>query len=114
MNESTKVGTSLAFCVRDIVLGKSSIEDVEAIVAGTHFKSPEDAIEAYQNTYWANFKDEAATVCRLLWKNGKIIQPGLADMQAVIYVRNLWYSSREDFIKSQLVAGRLRVASMLC
>ncbi|MDO4282997.1 MAG: hypothetical protein Q4D02_05100 [Clostridia bacterium] len=107
------IGTSLAFCVRDIIAGKYDIGDVEAIIAGTHFKSADDIIKKYRETYWASDAEKAADICKELWNTGKIIQPCLSDPQALIFVRKVWYFNLESLIDSQVDAGRDYAAANL-
>lgn len=111
--DKKKIGTSLAFCVRDIVAGRYGINDVEAIVAGTEFRSAEDIISKYSETYWASFPEESANVCRVLWNSGKIIQPCLTDPKALIFVKQVWYANLDSLIESQIDAGRDNAANNL-
>lgn len=111
--DKKRIGTSLAFCVRDIVAGRYGINDVEAIVAGTEFRSAEDIISKYSETYWASFPEEAAKICKELWDSGKIIQPCLSDPNALIFVKQVWYTSMDSLIESQLDAGRNSAANNL-
>lgn len=107
-----KIGTSLAFCVRDIVEGRCKIEEVRVIIAGTDFKSPEEVIEKYKRTYWGRFP-EAADVCKKLWSSGKIFQPRLESPTAVLYIKDQWYYSMEELIDIQIAAERFETAAIL-
>lgn len=73
-----KIGFSLSFCVRDIIIGKIKESDVEKIIAGTSAKTATEwdvLIEQYQKVYWNNNPTEGEAVCRRLLKAGKIEQP---------------------------------------
>lgn len=107
------VGTSFAFCVRDIVLGRKKIEDVEVIVAGTKFETAEEVIDAYKETYWKKYPQKAADVCRALWNEGKIIQPCLENPKALLFVKDIWYENMQELIDSQLRVGHEEIADYL-
>lgn len=64
---------SLSFGIRNIAEGKVKIEEVTAIISGTRFDGPEEAIERYSKTYWNESPEECADICRKLWP--KVIQP---------------------------------------
>ena len=49
------IGTSLSFCMQDILMGNISIDEISAIVTSTAFKSSEEAFKNYYNSYWNSF-----------------------------------------------------------
>lgn len=113
------IGTSLAFCVRDIVYKLKNrsctldnIIDKVVIFAGTYFKNPEEVINDYKKSYWAIFPEEAATVFQKLWDNGNIVQLGLVTND-IVYSDKLWYENFDEFVKSQEDFGRVKVANTL-
>ena len=62
------IGFSLSSCVFDILLGNVDIAEVQAIVAGTMFDSPEHAVEIYGKSTWAKFPKEECLKCvQHLW-----------------------------------------------
>jgi hypothetical protein len=78
------IGTSLSFCVIDLVAGRVSVESVEVIFAGIYAPTRDDflqVVEVYKETFWANWRgfdsEEAAKIAVLLYDEGKIIQPRL-------------------------------------
>jgi hypothetical protein len=74
------IGLSVSFCIKDIAMGKVSIDDVERIEAGTHAETDadwEEVIKAYRELYWQEFPDAAEAILRDLFAQGKIEQPRL-------------------------------------
>lgn len=107
------IGTSIAFCVRDIVSGRHKIEEVKLIIAGTDFKSPEEIIEKYKRTYWGRYPEEASKVIKKLWDEGKVIQPILEDPTAILYIKDIWYTSIDELIAVQMATERFEMAGYL-
>lgn len=107
------VGTSLAFCVRDIILSRRKIEDVEMIVAGTKFETVEEVIDTYKETYWKKYSKRAEEVLKALWNEGKIIQPCLENPKALLFVKDIWYENMQELIDSQLRVGHEEIADYL-
>lgn len=107
------VGTSIAFCVRDIISGRRKIEDVEVIIAGTKFETVDEVIETYKETYWKKYFEKAENVCRTLWNEGKIIQPCLENPKALLFVKDVWYENMQELIDSQLRVGHEEIAKYL-
>jgi len=82
-----KVGLSLSRCVRDIVLGKVSVDDVLVIVTRTDFDpNVEEEWEGIWNGYTSQYsrsapewiglnKDDVYAVIMKLWEAGLIHQP---------------------------------------
>lgn len=101
------LGTSLSFCVLDIIAGKVDITDVEMIYTGTAFQSKEKAIECYtqHNCYWEDVKEQAEKICNELWESGKIVEFRLQDPRAIPFARQYWYDSLDDLINIQREAG---------
>lgn len=57
------IGLSLSFCIRDILRGDRSIQDVEKIIAGTFCICDadwENLFEQYYSSYWSDFSRERA------------------------------------------------------
>jgi hypothetical protein len=76
-----KIGFSLGRCIRDIVLGKVSEDDVAFIITATCIREPEQlgpVIEDYMSRddylYGLN-EEECQRVAQSLWSNNKLIQP---------------------------------------
>lgn len=108
-----KIGVSIAFCIRDIISGKYSIDEVDMIIAGTKFETVDEIIETYKDTYWIKFKEEAEEVCKKLWDSGKIIQPCLENPKALLFVRDIWYDNMQELIDSQLRVGHDEIVNYL-
>lgn len=76
-----KIGFSLGRCVRDIVNGDVSIDDVAFIIAATNITSPEqldNVVEMYlyEPGYLLGLDfEQCKEVAQQLWKSAKIIQP---------------------------------------
>lgn len=51
----TYIGTSLSFCMQDILAGRVSVDEISAIVTSTAFKSSEEAFNAYYESYWNDY-----------------------------------------------------------
>jgi|HubBroStandDraft_5_1064220.scaffolds.fasta_scaffold259211_3 hypothetical protein len=75
-----KVGLSLSFCVRDIIEGKVSLDDVAFIYSGTKAETAEHwdgLIYMYSLNYWSTNPSEGERLARHFIDNGLIIQPRL-------------------------------------
>lgn len=76
-----KIGFSLGRCVRDIVNGEVSIDDVAFIIAATHINSVEQldrVIEMYmyERGYLLDLDfEKCKEIARQLWDSSKILQP---------------------------------------
>ena len=76
-----KIGFSLGRCVRDIVMGRISEDEVAFIIAATCIREAEQLDQViedymYRNDYLAGLDAiECKRVAWSLWNNNKIIQP---------------------------------------
>ncbi len=76
-----KIGFSLGRCVRDIVRGDVSIDDVAFLITATYIQSEEqldDVILQYTGEpgYLLGLKyDDCVTVAKNLWHTNRILQP---------------------------------------
>lgn len=76
-----KIGFSLGRCVRDIVMGKVSEEEVAFIIGATCIRELEQLDQViedygYRNDYLAGLDiDECKRVAHSLWNTSKLIQP---------------------------------------
>jgi hypothetical protein len=71
-------GLSLSMCVKDICKGKVSLEEVDAIIAGTRIMDQEDwnyVLERYCLSYWYEFQEKAKEVANYLRDNNMFQQP---------------------------------------
>lgn len=71
---------SLSGCVKDLINGKVSVDQVEKIVAGTSCRTPADwemLITEYSKSYWRANPEKAKEFVLWLLVNGKIYQPRL-------------------------------------
>lgn len=74
------IGLSVSFCIRDIVNGIVSADQVEKIIAGTCAPNPEvwdKVIKKYKETYWIKNPKKCEKVLREFIKKNKIEQPRL-------------------------------------
>ncbi len=96
-----KYGRSLSFCVKDILSGKVSLEDVGVIVTSTECKTNDDwerLLELYSNSYWRSFpKNDARNILYSLIDNGNIYQPRLVNgmCQSLVGVDN-WCDTYQE------------------
>ena len=51
------IGTSLSFCVQDILMGNVQVDEISAIVTSTRFDDCQDAIDYYFTSYWSEYAD---------------------------------------------------------
>jgi hypothetical protein len=75
-----KVGLSLSFCVRDIIEGNVSINDVAFIYSATKAETGEQwesVIDSYKRSYWYENPDEAERIARHFINENLVIQPRL-------------------------------------
>lgn len=76
-----KIGFSLGRCIRDIVMGKVSEDDVAFIITATCIREPEQlapviADYSLRNDYLAGLDMvECLRVAKSLWDSNKLIQP---------------------------------------
>ena len=76
-----KIGFSLGRCVRDIVMGKISEDDVAFIITATCIREPEALSPVirdymYRNDYLAGLDENRCQEVALnLWNTNKLIQP---------------------------------------
>ena len=76
-----KIGFSLGRCVRDIVKGEISIDDVAFLIAATNIKDPaqlDNVIDHYmfEPGYLLGLDfEKCKEVAQLLWSTNRIIQP---------------------------------------
>ncbi len=92
------IGTSLSFCMQDILMGNISIDEISAIVTSTAFKTPQEAFDAYYDySYWNKF--DAKTVMTTLNKVWSIIcQPRL---QSDMYEHRGHYAGQGFWLNTQ-------------
>lgn len=76
-----KIGFSLGRCIRDIVNGDISIDDVAFLITATHIRSPEQ-LDNVINTYMFERgyllgldNEKCLEVARQLWDTNRILQP---------------------------------------
>lgn len=76
-----KIGFSLGRCIRDIVMGKISEDDVAFIITATCIREPEALAPVirdymYRNDYLAGLDENRCQEVALnLWNTNKLIQP---------------------------------------
>jgi hypothetical protein len=76
-----KIGFSLGRCVRDIVAGKISEDEVAFVIAATNIRELEQLAPViddylYRNDYLLGLdRDECQRVAQSLWDNNKLLQP---------------------------------------
>jgi hypothetical protein len=62
------IGTSLSYCMRDILSEKVDICNISAIVSSTAFTTPEKALESYYDIYWTKYnKDYVLSTLKNIW-----------------------------------------------
>lgn len=85
MENNKLIGLSLSMCVRNIILKKVKLCQVEKIICGTKINSPEDMVEVltlYSKSYWRENVLEAIDIVDTLFHNGMIHQPKLEGKDA--------------------------------
>ncbi len=76
-----KIGFSLGRCVRDIVMGKISEDEVAFIITATCIRDVEQLAPVIQDYMWRSDylegldEDRCQEVALSLWNNNKLIQP---------------------------------------
>ena len=62
------IGLSLPLCICDILDGKVDVNDIACIVTSTAFKSVDEAVEVYYDSYWDTVpKVQVAYLLRGIW-----------------------------------------------
>ena len=87
------VGLSLSFCVKDIMRGKTTEEEVTTIISGIDAPTDEiwqSVMESYCRHYWYEYPEEAVAVATRLRDAGKIQQPRTLGQEAPTIVRGPW------------------------
>jgi hypothetical protein len=72
------IGHSLSFCIRDVIEGRVSVEQIDRIVASTLCENDahwDEVIEHYREIYWQADPDRAERITRQLRALGLIDQP---------------------------------------
>lgn len=72
------IGLSLSLCIKDVIEGRVSVEQIDSIIANTRIEGPEDlddVIEVYRHSYWYADPDRAERLTRNLFRLGVISQP---------------------------------------
>ena len=95
------IGTSLSFCIQDIIEGRAPHVDILDdeflfIVAGTRIKNPQDFIatmEHYSEVYWYANPVEAVKIATRMYLEDRIIQPRLDEKNTWLDCENreFWY-----------------------
>lgn len=98
-----KVGLSLSLCIRDILEGKVSLDEVERIVTSTKCRTPADwtwLLENYRREYWGKDPDLGEKIARQLLAAGKIEQPRMNDpmVTSVKPKQGLWINPGETIL----------------
>lgn len=96
-----KIGLSVSFCIRDMVMGKVNPADVSKIIAGTAIRTQVDfekVVTAYRDVYWRGSNPDAceALFCEF-WDAGKIEQPRVIDGRCP-FIADGWWIDSEDQI----------------
>ncbi len=91
-----KIGFSLGRCVRDIVTGSVSIDDVAFIIAATAIREKEKLRPVIQDYTWRDGylygldEEVCQSVAEQLWDQRKILQPRLQGLQRHMQPRMLF------------------------
>lgn len=100
-------GRSLSFCIKDILEGNVSIDEVGGIVASTLMKNEDDlrlVFASYMQTYWIDYSKMSLFVWDILkglWDAGKIYQPRLNKRVCQnLHDYPIWADTFEDAYKS--------------
>ncbi len=92
-----KIGLSVSICIKDIVEGNISIDDVRYIYTSARISDFEAMILNCQRIYWHQYPEEAATVARRLWDSGKIKVPKTEEGYSVRKPSGVnWVASERD------------------
>ncbi len=76
------IGLSVSNCIRDIITGVVSLDNVEKIVAGTACYGPngwDGVIGDYRREYWQSNPDEGERILRQLIAEDRVLQPRLKE-----------------------------------
>jgi hypothetical protein len=85
------LGLSLSFCVRDILEGKVSIDDVECIISCTRFENASQAFDFYINDYWSKYpKETVNAVLMEVWP--LVFQPRFNNERGHTIANGYWFN----------------------
>ena len=79
-----RIGTSVSFCIRDIIFGSVREDEIEKIIGATSAPDREgwgQVIEHYKDHYWHHDPEEGEAIALRLLDAGKILQPKLDGMR---------------------------------
>jgi hypothetical protein len=74
------IGLSLSICIKDIIEGRRSKDEVHYIVSDTSFRNEtefQEVLDTYKKSYWRRSPEVAESIAREFFEEGKIWQPKL-------------------------------------
>lgn len=90
-------GLSFSRCVRDIIEGRVSLEQVAKITANTAARNEEEWImvfEEYKRIYWEDNPEEAVRIARELIRSGRVNQPRLQGKDPHSIIGGHWLNEK--------------------
>jgi hypothetical protein len=94
-----KIGLSLSFCIKDILLGRVALEEVDRLITGTCAVTDEDweeVLESYCEVYWRDFPEQAKELANKVRSEGRISQPKCNSRKAPFVGRTHWVNSEVE------------------
>lgn len=101
------IGLSLSFCVADIISGEVPLKNVDLIIAGTAFRTPEQLdglIKQYKQSHWLPDKNHVADAKQIidhLLMYGKIYQPRIYGEKAPNISGGVWVNDVKSLAKNR-------------
>lgn len=95
-------GLSLSFCIKDVAIGKVTMEQIKKLITGTNALNREEfeaVLKEYCETYWDEFPEEAKRVAKALWDAGLIDQPRTRGEMPPFVGQGHWINSNGDVIR---------------
>ena len=97
--QTSLIGLSLSFCVRDIASGKVKLKDIQVIITGTKARTPEhwnDIITHYKEIYWRENPELCEQITRDLISRNMIDQPRLRGMAPSLAAGIHWVNTSTE------------------
>ena len=98
------IGLSLSFCVKEILYGKKSLDDIDALIIAVRAKPGSDSwnevIKTYKESYWKDFDNDLIdTILKEIQSKIYIPRVDIGDQYfPMIYGGGYWVNSVDEIV----------------
>ncbi len=99
----TKIGLSLSGCIAEMVKLRYQDDDIEVIYTSVSFSSPEEfekILSEYARSSWKRFSEEACSIARRMYQQGKI-KPNPLGIRSIDISHGFWCEVEKDIVGSE-------------